>query len=145
MLNVHLSKQFLLEAFGKWFDVHIVAIASSFATSINILFAFCVHEICHWRKLSLYFLLIKKSAIYILLSILRIIVFTVFHINIPYYVLSQIVDNNHILNLSIFHHLLENLLIKIFIFGHCFICIFPCHIMAFNKRSLDCIIFIHML
>jgi hypothetical protein len=59
-------------------------------------------------------------------------------------VVSQIINNNHILNFSIFHHLFKNFLIKILIFIHSYFSISPTNIITINKCSLNCIIFIHM-
>lgn len=69
MLNIHLLKELLLKTLRKGLNMHIVAISTTFAASIHILFTFGVHKIRDWRKLSLNFFTIPKSTIDMLLGI----------------------------------------------------------------------------
>ncbi len=48
MLKVHALKELFLEAFRERFDMHVIAISSSFAAAIDILFAFCIEEVGDW-------------------------------------------------------------------------------------------------
>lgn len=125
--------------------MHIIAIATSFACSLYVLFAFCVQEISDRRELSLNLFSVQKPTIGILLSILCILLFTVFDINIANNVISQIINNNHILDFTILHHLFENIFIKILAFGHSGIRICSTHIVSINKSSLHSIVLIHVL
>ena len=97
-------------AFRERFDMHIIAIASSFATTINILLAFSIEEISHRRKNSRYLLPSKEPSIDVVQSILRIILVSIFDIDIPHNVITQVINNNHIFNLAVLTHFLEHLL-----------------------------------
>jgi hypothetical protein len=62
--------------------MHIVAIASSFAASINVLLTLSVHEISDRRKDGIDFLFGKNSSIDIFLCIFRIFLISIFDIDI---------------------------------------------------------------
>ncbi len=82
MLNVHSGKKLFLETFGERLDMHVVAITSSFTSAFNMLFAFCIQKISHRRKLCLYLLAIKKSAIRIFLRVLSVFFFAIFDVDV---------------------------------------------------------------
>lgn len=45
MLKVHFGKEVFFERAGEWFDMHIVAVASSLAAAIKVLLAFGIAEV----------------------------------------------------------------------------------------------------
>ena len=145
VFNVHKCEKFLLETFWERLDMHVVTITSSFTSSFNMLFTFCIQKISDRREFRFDFLAIKKSPIGIFLGIFRILLFAIFHINIPHNMISEVIHNNHIFDLSVFHHLFKNFLVEILTLGHCFIGILPAHIVAVDQRSFYCIVFIHVL
>lgn len=124
--------------------MHVIAVTSSFAGPLNVLLTFCIQKVCHWRELSLNFLSIKKSAISILLGILGVIFLTVLDVHIANNMVAQVVDNNHILNFAIFHHLIKDFLVEVLALSHSSIGISPADIVSINKRSLNCIVFVHV-
>jgi len=90
--------------------MHIVAVASSFAAAINILFASSVEKICDRGVHSINFFPIKKSAIDIFQCIFGIFLITVLDIHVTDYMISQIIHHNHILNFSKLTHLFKHFL-----------------------------------
>ena len=92
--------------------MHIIAISSSFATSIDVLLAFGVEKISHRGKDSTNLFAIEESSIDVIESIFRILLVAVFDINIAYYVISKIVDYNHVFNLAVLTHLFEHIFKK---------------------------------
>lgn len=92
--------------------MHIVAISSSFTAPINMLLTFGISKICYWRKYCIYFFTSKESAINFALCILGIIFVTVLYVNIARQMITQIINNNHILNFAKLTHLFENVFIK---------------------------------
>ncbi len=87
--------------------MHVITVASSFAATVNILFALRVHEISYRRVDGAYLFTIEKPAIDIFQSILRILLVTIFNIDVSNNVIAEVVDYDHILNLSILTHFLE--------------------------------------
>lgn len=124
--------------------MHIITVPTSFAATVYILFAFCIQEICDRGKLSLNLFPVEKSSISIFLSILSILLLTILDINVPYNMISQVINHNHILNFTILHHLSKNLFKEIFIFSHCCICILSTHIVSINQCCLNRVVFIHV-
>lgn len=145
MLNIHLGKELFFETFWQRFNMHVITITSSFASSLYMLFAFGIKEISNWRKLCLDFFSIPKSSICIFLCILSILFLTVLYIDIANDMITKVINNNHILNFSIFHHLLENFFIKILAFCHSSIGISSGHIIPINESCLNSIVLIHVL
>jgi len=94
--------------------VHIVAISTSFATTIDVLFTLGICKISDWREYCINFFTSKESAINFALSILCIIFITILHINVSNQMVTQIINNNHILYFAKLTHLFENILIKSF-------------------------------
>ena len=115
MFDVHSLEEFFFEAFRDRFDVHIIAITSSFATTVDVLFAFSIQEVSDWRVYGTDFFAIKKSTIDAFQGILRVVLITVLDIDVADDVISQVINNDHILDLSILTHLFENLLEKMLV------------------------------
>jgi hypothetical protein len=84
MLEIHTLEQLLLETFRKRFHVHIVAISAPLATAINILLAFGIKKVGHWRIDSTDLLSIEKPTVYTIQCILRIFFISIFHIDVAY-------------------------------------------------------------
>lgn len=124
--------------------MHVVAIPSSFATSINILFALSIHEIGDSRELSLDFLPIEETTIDILLCVFRVVILSVFDINIANNMITKIINHNHIFNFAILHHFLKDFLVEPLILGHGCLGISPADIISINECSFDCVVLIHM-
>jgi hypothetical protein len=114
MLEVHVLEQFLLETLGEGLHVHVVAVSSSFAAAVDILFAFGVKEIGHRGEDGRYFLATEESAIDVVECIFRVFFIAVFDIDISDDVVSQVVNNNHIFDFPILTHLFEDILKKLF-------------------------------
>lgn len=112
MFKIHLLEQFLLETFGQRFDMHIVAVPSSLAGAVNVLLALSIQEIRYRGEDSTDLLTLEKSAIDIVECIFRILLVAVLHIDVAHDVISQIVDDNHILDLAVLTHLFEYFLKK---------------------------------
>lgn len=110
MFQIHILEQLLLEALWKWFHMHIVAVSSSLAASVDILLALGVQEVSYWWKYGTDFLPVEKSAIDIVKCVLRVFLVAVLHVNVADNMVSQVIDNDHILDLSILTHFLENFL-----------------------------------
>lgn len=125
--------------------MHVITIPSSFASSLYMLFAFGIKEISDWRELCLDFFPIPKSSICIFLCILSVFFFAVLYIDIANDMITKVINNNHILNFSVFHHLFENFLIKIFAFCHSSIGISSGHIISINESCFNSIVLIHVL
>lgn len=113
MLQVHLLEKLFLETFGERFDMHIVAVASSFAAPIDVLLAFGIQEISNWWEYGTYLFALEKSSIYIVEGILRVLLITVLYIYVAHNVITQIVNHYHIFNFTVLTHFLENLLEKL--------------------------------
>lgn len=145
VLQIHLGKKIFFEGFRQGFDMHIVAETSSSATSINILLALSIHEISNRWKFSFYFFIVEKTTINMLHCIFCIVLVWILNIDIADNMIAQIIDHNHILNITIFHHLFEDFLIKVFVFYKCIFCIrLIDYTVTINQGNLYCIIFIHM-
>lgn len=95
--------------------MHIIAITSSFTATIDVLFAFSIHEVSDWRKDGTNFFAIEESTIDMIECIFRVLFIAVFDIDVADDVISEVINDYHILNLTILAHLIEDLSIKILI------------------------------
>jgi hypothetical protein len=66
MLQVHLLEEHLLKRFGERFNVHVIAVASSFAAAVDVLLALGVQEVSDRREDSTDSLSIEEPAIDVL-------------------------------------------------------------------------------
>ena len=82
VFSVHLFEKLSFECFGNGFNVHIVAIATSFAASVNILLAFCILEVSDWWKNCTNFFSIFKPTVDVFLSIFCVLFFSIFYIDV---------------------------------------------------------------
>jgi len=82
MFQIHGLEKLFLETFGDRLHMHIVAITSSFATAINVLFALSVEEVSNRRKDGANLFAIQEPAIDMFQSIFRIFLITVFNIHV---------------------------------------------------------------
>jgi hypothetical protein len=112
ILHVHLGEKLPLEGFWKWLHMHIVAITTTPATAVNVLLAFGVCEICHRRKYCINFFASEKSSVDFTLRYLSIILVTVLNVNISNQMITQVINNNHVLYFTKLTHFLENILIE---------------------------------
>lgn len=112
MLKIHALKELFLEAFRERLDMHVIAISSSFAAAIDILFAFCIEEVGDWWEDGTYFFAIEESSVNVFKGVFRVFLITVFNIHISNNVISQVIDHDHIFDLTILAHLFEDLLEK---------------------------------
>lgn len=109
------------------------------------LLALGIEEIGDRGELGFDFLPVEESTIGILLRILCVVFLTVFHIDIAHNVITKVINDNHILNLPILHHLVKNFLIEVLAFGHGSIGISAAHVIAVDQGGLDCIVLVHVL
>lgn len=92
--------------------MHVIAVAASFTAAVNVLFAFCVHEICHWGKYCVYLFPSEKSSVNIFLGNLCIVFIRILYVNISHQMITQIINNNHIFDFTVLAHFLENVFIE---------------------------------
>lgn len=114
VFHVHFCEQFSLEALWEWLYVHVVAVTASLTTAIDVLFAFCIHEISDGWKYGVNFFASKESAIDIFLSNFCVVFVWIFDINVSDQMITEIIDNNHILNFSELTHFFKDILIEFF-------------------------------
>ena len=94
--------------------MHVVAVTSSLASTINVLLTLGIEEVSDRREDSADFLAIEKPTIDIVECIFGVLLVTILHIDVSYDVVSQIIDDNHILEFSVLTHLFEYFLKKLF-------------------------------
>jgi hypothetical protein len=100
MLHIHFSEDVLLEGTRKWFNMHVIAITSTFTAAVKILLAFGITEVSDGRIMSNYFTTIVKAAIDVLHGVFCVLFGRVFDINVANNVLTKIVYYHHLLNFS---------------------------------------------
>ena len=93
--------------------MHIIAIATSFAAAVDILFAFCVEEVGNRGKLGIYFFAVEETTINVLLGIFGVLLFAVLDVNVSNDMVPQVIDHDHILYLSVLHHFFEYFFVEI--------------------------------
>lgn len=94
--------------------MHIITVSSSLAATIDVLLAFSIHKISHRREDCIDLLSIEVTTIYKLQCILRIFFITVLDIDISNKMITKVINDNHILNLSIFAHFPKYFLKELF-------------------------------
>lgn len=110
MLQMHLLHQLLLHGLRARLNMHIIAEPPSLTTPIQVLLTLRIPKVSHRRVLRIYLLPIKVPPVDIHDGILRIVLVSVPHIDIPHDVVPQVIHHDHLLDLPVLVHLLEHIL-----------------------------------
>ena len=112
MFFVHVLEELFFETFRDRFNVHIIAISSSFAAAVYVLLALGVQEVSDRWKDGANFLSIEKPSIDVVKGVLGVLFIAILDVDISNDVIAKVIDHDHILDLSVLTHLFEDLFEK---------------------------------
>jgi hypothetical protein len=145
VLEVHLLEEFLLEGLGEGLDVHVVAVASALAAAVDVLLALGVEEVGDWGEDRADLLAVPEPAVDVLERVFGVVLVAVLDVDVAHDVVAQVVHHDHVLDLAVLAHLLEDLLEELLELVERLLSVLGSDDVARNDGGLDGVVLVHVL
>lgn len=114
MLNVHLRKEVLFEGAGERLNMHIVAIAASFAAAVEILLALGIAKVGDGGIVGDDLAAVVETAVDVFHGVLSVLLSGKLDVGVADDVLAQVVHHDHFLDLAEVAHLRKDVFVELF-------------------------------